>query len=130
VLGEHTLHFIEKIVDQSLRVLERIWPAGILLRAVPVIRRIRPLLAPARRRNRMGVIETNEPRVVRTVERERVPQPMRPFARRLDANDFKLKPVPASVPMGPSVKGKQKLQRMVGGFYGRFLSYPHRIILS
>jgi hypothetical protein len=71
VFGEHPFDFVKKIVNQCRCILERIGPPRISFDAVPVIgyRRTR-LAASLGQWNRMGVIKSHQPRVVRPVQRK------------------------------------------------------------
>jgi hypothetical protein len=78
---------------------------------MPVIaRRRRPPEAGTPGRNAVGVVEADQPRAVRRVQRERVGQAVRSLPGRLDALDLELDPVALFEVVDARVESQQKLE--------------------
>jgi hypothetical protein len=76
-LAQHPLNFLEEIADQRRRVLERVRPTSVTLGPVPMVAHTRrPLQARTLGRNAVSIVEADQPRAVRRVQRERVGEAM------------------------------------------------------
>jgi hypothetical protein len=77
-IGKNSADFPKEILKQAIGVRERVWPSGVFFRSMPVITGLRrPLEFRSRRRDAMSVVEAEEPRAIRRVQRERVRQAVR-----------------------------------------------------
>src|ERR1035441_2529981 len=80
LLFQEFVHLGPKVLQERGRIFEPIRPNR--LQAVPVVKRT-PALATGPRRlpDGMGVVKSDQPAAARTVQRQRVVQPMRPAGR-------------------------------------------------
>jgi hypothetical protein len=94
LLSQEFVHLGPKVLEQRSRVFEPIRPDG--LQPMLVIKRASALATrPARLRDRMSVVKSNQAAAVGTVQCQRILQPMRPLGCRSYTVDGKPNPVSA-----------------------------------
>src|SRR5581483_9643740 len=102
-------YFAEEILQQRVGILERVRLGLPAIRTMPVVARRRPFLeARACGCDLMGVIETDQPRTIRRMERQRIGQSMRPSFTPRDLSDLESDPIALFEMMNAPVEGQQE----------------------
>ena len=127
MLGQDTPDLAEEIPQQRIGIREIVRSSFIDVRPVPMVGGGRALLERrADARDTVRIVKPNQALSVRFVKRRRITQPVRPLGRRLARPDLEFQPIALIEPMGTTVKGEEKFERVFIGVIQ--LSYHHMII--